>query len=232
MSDIHNIYGNYDFVIADEVHKYLQVDDYYHALLSLSEKSKNILMLSATPVQRRKDEYKKLLQLIQPHKYKAMPEARFDELLELQGDVVRRVHESLENLDSYVEEIEESNDERTDDVEDAFEDVIDSLKRIDVLINDDTFRDIFHNIDYESEDFGIEQIQTALAYVSENFQFEKSIIRNRREDDEDYNMREKVEIPYDMQTNYNNTEYNLYMELASWIEMNSSNYDAFVAKYK
>lgn len=77
-------------------------------MLNLSKRAKNILMLSATPVQRRKDEYKKLLQLIQPKKYEQMSDEKFEELLKLQGDVIRRVHEVLEDLDSYIEEIEDS----------------------------------------------------------------------------------------------------------------------------
>ena len=54
------------------------------------------------------------------------------------------------------------------------------------LINDDTFKEIYQKIDYEADDFGIEQIQSALAYVCENYQFEKSIIRNRRGDDDEH----------------------------------------------
>lgn len=232
MSQIHDINMNYDFIIADEVHKYLQDDVKYRALLSLSERTKNILMLSATPVQRRKEEYKKLLQLIQPLKYKGMSEEKFDKLLDLQGDVVRRVHESLENLDSYLEEIEDSDNEHTDDTEEAFEDVLDSLKRINKLINDETFMSLYKDIDYEEVDFGVEQIQSALAYVCENYQFEKTIIRNRRSDDEDYSIRDIVEVTYDMQTDFNNTEYNVFKALASWIEAQNIDYELFVSKYK
>ena len=232
MSNINSCLHDYDFVIADEVHKYLQDDNKYRSLLMLSRKTKNILMLSATPVQRRKEEYKKLLQLIQPSKYISMSDERFDELLKLQGDVVRRVHETLEDLDSYLEEIEESNNERTEDTEDAFDDVIDSLKKINKLINDDTFKEMYQKVDYESDDFGVEKIQTALAYVCENYQFEKSIIRNRRNENEDYNTRELVEIPYEMQTRFNNTEYNTYKELAAWIESQEIDYEVFVEQYR
>lgn len=232
MNEIHNLNGEYQFIIADEVHKYLQDEKNYRALLSLSKRTDNILMLSATPVQRRKEEYKKLLQLIQPSKYTAMSEERFDELLELQGNVVRRVHESLEELDSYLEEIEDSNNDHTEDTEDAFDDVLGSLHKIAKLISDDTFNVICAKIDYNSEDFGVEGVQSALAYVCENYQFEKSIIRNRRDAEEDCNVREVVDLSYDMQTDFNNTEYNIYKELASWIETQDLNYETFVSKYK
>lgn len=232
MSEIDSFYDTYDFVIADEVHKYLRNDENYQKVLSLSKRTNNILMLSATPVQRRKDEYKKLLQLIQPSRYMLMSEEKFDKLLELQVDVVRRVHEVLEDLDSYLDEIEDSDNEHTDDTEEAFDDIIDSLKKVNKLINDDTFKEICQKIDYEAKDFGIKQIQNAIAYVCEYYQFEKSIIRNRRVEDDDYNVREVVEIPYDMQTNFNNTEYNIYKEVASWIETQSLDYETFISKYK
>jgi len=232
MSQIRDYSEEYDFVIADEVHKYLQDSDMYQALLRLSKKTRNILMLSATPVQKRKDEYKKLLQLIQPQKYGAMSEERFKQLLDLQGDVVRRVHECLEDFDTYLEEIENSDNQHTEETKDAFDDVMDSLRKINKLINDEAFKEIYQEIEYEDGDFGIEQIQGALAYVCENYQFEKTIIRNRRSEDEDYNVRELQEIPYDMQTNFNNTEYNVYKELANWLESQQLNYDIYLSKYK
>lgn len=222
----------YDFVIADEVHKYLRDDEQYKLLLHLSKCAKNILMLSATPVKRRKDEYKKLLQLIQPKKYEHMSDEKFEELLELQGDVVRRVHEVLEDLDSYLEEIEDSSNEHTEETEEVFEDIEDGLKKIYKLINDEMFQNLCSKIDYSSDDFGVEKIQSAIAYVCENYQFEKAIIRNRRDEDEDYNSRELIEIPYDMQTNFNNTEYNIYKELAFWIERSNLDYDTFLQHYK
>lgn len=232
MSDLDKVNSAYDFVITDEVHKYLQNNKQYQLLLRLSKNAKNILMLSATPVQRRKNEYKKLLQLIQPSKYEMMSDDKFEELLELQGDIVRRVHEVLEDLDSYLEEIEDSNNEHTEETEEVFDDIIDDLKKIYKLINDDTFKKLCSKIEYSTEDFGIERIQAVIAYICENYQFEKSIIRNRRDDDDDYNTRELEEIPYDMQTDFNNTEYNVYKELASWIEISKIDYDTFLLHYK
>ncbi len=232
MSDIDDLTSTYDFVIADEVHKYLRDNKKYQSLLYLSKKARNILMLSATPVQRRKDEYKRLLQLIQPKKYTSMSDEEFGELLELQGDVVRRVYEALEDLDSYLEEIEDSDNEHTDDIEEVYDDIIDDLKKINKLIKDDVFQELCNKIEYSSLDFGIEKIQGALAYVCENYQFEKAIIRNRRDEDEDYNIRKLEEIPYDFQTNFNNTEYNVYKELASWIETKDIDYSTFLLQYK
>lgn len=233
IGDICKANSVYDFVIADEIHKYLKNEQYYQWLLRLSKNAKNILMLSATPVQRRKDEYKKLLQLMQPEKYEMMSDAKFEELLELQGDIVRRVHELLEDLDSYLEEIEDSDGAHTEETEEAFDDIEDDMKKIYRLVNDEVFKSLCDKVEYSAEDFGIEKIQSAVAYICENYQFEKSIIRNRRnEEDDDYNVREVEEIPYDMQTNFNNIEYNVYKNLASWIETNDTDYDSFLMHYK
>lgn len=224
----------YDFVIADEVHKYLADEHLYDSLLKISKNAENILMLSATPVQRRKDEYKKLLTLIQPEKYEKISNKDFECLLEQQNDIVRRVYSALEELDSYNDEIEDASGERTEDIEESFEEVLDSIKMIKVLIKDSTFESLCNEIDLESEDFGVSAIQAALSYVCENYQFEKSIIRNRKQsiDDDDYNKRELIDISYDMQTNFNNTEYNVYSVLAEWIESKSIDYEAFNNKYK
>ena len=232
ISDICQANSIYDFVIADEVHKYLQNEQHYQWLLRISKNTRNILMLSATPVQRRKDEYKKLLQLIQPKKYEKMSNAKFEELLELQGDIVRRVHELLEDLDSYLDEIEDNDGAHTEETEEAFDDIEDDLKKIYRFVNDDVFKSLYDKVDYFAEDFGIEKIQSAIAYICENYQFEKSIIRNRRSEDDDYNVREVEEVPYDMQTNFNNIEYNVYKKLASWIETNDIDYDSFLVHYK
>ncbi len=232
IDDLYKSNMEYDFVIADEVHKYLQNEKYYQWMLQLSKNAKNMLMLSATPVQRRKDEYKKLLQLIQPEKYISMSDNKFEELLELQGDVVRRVHELLEDLDTYLEEIEEQDSAHNEETEETFEEIIDDLKKIYKLLNDDIIKNIYNKIDFSSKDFGVEKIQSAIAYICENYQFEKAIIRNRRDNDDDYNIRELEDISYDMQTNFNNVEYNVYKSLASWIEESNIDYDTFLSQYK
>ena len=110
--------------------------------------------------------------------------------------------------------------------------IIEDLNKIHKLVNDNFFKKLCSKIEYSAEDFGKEKIQDAIAYICENYQFEKSIIRNRRDDEEDNNVRELEEISYDMQTNFNNIEYNVYKSLASWIEMSNTEYDTFMLQYK
>lgn len=236
MEDISDVecFLKYDFVIADEVHKFLDDSKAYKLLLSISKKAENILMLSATPVQKRKDEYQKLLSLIQPTKYENMPKEQFEQILNQQNNIVRRVHSALECLDCYIEEIEDSNSEHTEDTEDAFEDLLDSMKRINKIIDNDIYSQMCTEINYEDDDFSVEKIQTALAFVCENYQFEKSIIRNRRSDNEndELNERQLETISYDIQTNFNNAEYLVYKYLSDWFEQMDLKYEQFSALYK
>ena len=69
---------DWDFVVVDEVHRYLANTTQYERLHAISLRSKNILLLSATPVQQRKEEYLGLLRLLQPVKYDALNIERFE----------------------------------------------------------------------------------------------------------------------------------------------------------
>lgn len=77
--------AHWDFVIIDEVHRYLENDQIYSRLHLLSMHTDNILLLSATPVQQRREEYLSLLRLLQPHKYDCCTESQFNTLIEKQG---------------------------------------------------------------------------------------------------------------------------------------------------
>ena len=224
----------YDFVIADEVHKILCNEALYSKMLSISEKVENIVMLSATPVQKRKNEYQKLLTLIQPDKYRSMSKEEFDSILEIQGKIVRCAHDVMESLDSYREEIEATNNVHTKDTEDVFDDLLDDLEKIKKIINDEKYNYLLNQIDYNNKDFGIEAIQSAISYVCEVYQLEKSIIRNRRSilADDINNIRKLVAIPYDIQTEFNTTEYNIFNELSGWIENLSLTVSEFDAQFK
>ena len=219
-NDIQELSGEYDFIIADEVHRILNDSVTYNLLLNLSQKAKNILMLSATPIQKRQEEYQKLLTLIQPDKYGVMDKEQFDSLLELQGVIIRKVHDALESLDSYLEEIKVNNNEHTEETEEAFDDTLDCLEEIQKRIKSEVFGKMISNISYDDNDFGISSIQTALAYVCENYQLEKSIIRNRRSvlKNDIQNERVVEDISYELQTNHNNIEYQIYKVLSDFVE--------------
>ena len=51
----------WDLVIVDETHRLLKSDPLYNSILSLSRRIPHILLLSATPIQDRNEEYRRLL---------------------------------------------------------------------------------------------------------------------------------------------------------------------------
>ncbi len=223
-----------DFIIVDEVHNILYDNDKYNILLILSERTDNILLLSATPVQNRKEEYKKLLTLIHPEKYSHMKQDMFDDLVEKQKTLIRKVHTGLECYDSLTEEIDDADGAHTEDTEDAFEDLRESLEKVKSEINDPVFNNILAEIDYDAEDFSVKKIGVLLSYVCENYQLEKSVIRNRRSEygENDINERQLIDISYDIQTSFNNTENLLYRRLSEWLLAEKINYETFLQTYK
>lgn len=208
-----------DFLIVDEVHQLIKDSNKYEKLLKLSKLSKNVIFLSATPIQKRDEEYKKLLTLIQPNKYEKMDYETFKSILEMQNSIIRKIHTVLENLDSLLEELRNNNNQHTNDTEEIFEELMDSLSDVQKHIKNNQFNQMIEEIYYEKDDFSIEKIQTSISYVCENYQLEKSIVRNRRNlIAEECNERILNALSYDMQTSFNNDEYNAYRTLMNWIQ--------------
>lgn len=80
----------WQFVIIDEVHRYLQDDTKYGKLHNISVHALNLLLLSATPVQQRQEEYLLLLRLLQPQKYDQLSLEQFEQLVEKQGRMIQK----------------------------------------------------------------------------------------------------------------------------------------------
>ena len=81
---------------------------------SISKRSINILLLSATPVQQRKEEYLDLLRLLQPQKYDSFDLARFSELVGKQGRIIQKTALILDDLGDFEEEIGSAADDGDD----------------------------------------------------------------------------------------------------------------------
>ena len=209
MSKVAVANGKYDFVVVDEVHSVLNNELRYEAVLRLSRTADNVIMLSATPVQSRNEEYHKLLSLIQPDRYYGMNESKFLELLELQNKIVRKVHAAVSYLDDYKEAIKESDNEHSEDTREAYDELVDTT-------NDKKIEEDIENFSYEAENFSLLRIERTVAYICEAYQLEKCIIRNRKKL-EDTNNRVLKQIPYEMDTEFNNTEFRIYSLLSDWI---------------
>lgn len=226
--------SEFDFLIVDEVHNLLYEENRYSLLTVMSQRAVNILLLSATPVQDRKEEYKKLLMLIHPDKYKDMDADAFGVLVEKQKGLIRKVHSALECYDSLIEEIDDADGKHTDDTEDAFSDLDDALKKACSEISDPYIERLYNSINYEEDDFSIKTIGVILSYICENYQLERSIIRNRRIEygDDDINERRLIDISYDIQTKFNNTENLIYRKLSEWLSGLNIDYGEFLRIYK
>ncbi|WP_165350751.1 SNF2-related protein [Ectobacillus funiculus] len=161
--------ANWDLVIIDETHRLLFLDDDYKKILRVSQRVENLLLLSATPIQSRPNEFLKLVRLLEPTKYLEMSEDHFDELLEKQSYIRRRVYKMMQNLPEYIEE-------------EHAEDYIDNFEKISRKLKDDNFDGIIDNIDPNSDDQGLDQVKFALAYLAENYQIERKVIRHRRKE--------------------------------------------------
>ena len=225
MSNAQN--DEWDFVVIDEVHRFVNSPSLYAAGLSLSKKANNIIMLSATPIQSRKAEFHKLLTLIQPSKYENMSDEQFSSLLDMQSSVIKRIHSVYNCLDDYIAEIEDAENKRTDETEELFEEIIDGLNKVQKITGSEKVKSLIDKISYETEDFGVSKIKIALSFICEGYQLEKCIIRNRRDfvnPSIDF-IREVKEIPYDIESDCNSTEYSIYSKLASLSDIQGGDLD-------
>ena len=169
------INSRWDFVIADEAHKLLANKRLYTHFHSLSKRLENILLLSATPVQQKKEAYLALLQLIMPYKYDQFSIEDFQTLVEKQKSITKSTYLVLQDFDDYIDNIADTledgkNPLENDDCTDLFDDIQNGLRRISKLIEDKGFNKVLSEISLDSEGFGKGAIQEALLYVCENYQ--------------------------------------------------------------
>lgn len=229
--------SRWDFVIADEAHKLISNRRLYTSFHLLSKRSENILFLSATPVQQKKEEYLELLQLIMPDKYDHFSIEDFQVLVEKQKSITKSTYLVLQDFDDYVDNIadaldNEENPPDNDDCTDLFEDIQNGLKRISKLIDDEGFQKILYEINIESDDYGKGAIQEALLYVCENYQLEKNIIRNRRRYmEEELPHRTVREIEYELNPDKNTYEHTTYESIVNWISEQEISPEIFEKRY-
>lgn len=156
---------NWDLLIVDETHRVISMHQEYHKILTLSRNTKNVLLITATPIQQRKSEYLKFLKILKPDYYENMNEEEFDQLLEKQSNIRSKIYSMTRDLEEY----EELYDYYEEDIKDIAEE-----------INDKVFNSIVETIDINAKDKGLKEVKLALAYLGEYYQIERQIIRHRR----------------------------------------------------
>ena len=209
------VYTAWDMVIVDETHRLLGADVLYRAVQALSRRTNHILLLSATPIQDRNDEYRRLLALLSPEQYEQMPLERFTWMVEKQKRIQDIVNQQLNRLEQY------------DEFKEA---ILDKLQEIAETLDDVALNKMVDKISLESEDEGLEQIKRAFAYICENYRVERRVIRNRRQLlNEKMAERILVELPYkplSMDENYN--EIGAIQEVLAYLDENGDDEKSFI----
>lgn len=219
----------WDFVIVDEVHKYLFNRNLYFKLHEISKLAKNILLLSATPVQQKKEEYLDLLRLLLPQKYDAFSGEKFSELIGKQSKIIQKTALILDDLGDYEEEIdfltgkdEDAHD--SEDCEELYEEIHDDLEEICEDLEDEKLDELLQLIRYEDDDLGVYAIKVIISYICSNYQIESNIIRNRRKileaSEDDVQLmatRDLVELTYSPDNEKNLYEQISYNVFSNWI---------------
>lgn len=227
----------WDFVIVDEVHRYLNNREKYYVLHKISQKSTNLLLLSATPVQQRKEEYLDLLRLLQPAKYDNFKLDLFSNLVEKQGKIIQKTALVLDDLSDFEEEVasllhdgEDPHD--SEDCEELFEEIYEELEEICDAINDEKLTVLLKKVNFDADDMSVYAIKVIISYICSNYQLESNIIRNRRKileisDDGDrlLPVRELIKVSYKLDDSKNTYETICYQELSDWINDNAETLD-------
>ncbi len=194
----------WDLLIVDETHRLLRQNDKYNLVLQLSKNTPNALLLSATPIQNRKDEYLRLLSLLQPEQYGHMSLSEFSSILSKQKKIQRRVNGMISHMNQY---------------EEYKEDSLDKLLELAEDLDDSNLLKIVKSINLSSDDMGRAAMEQSLSYISENYRIERNIVRNRREYvSETLGNRCIHELPYEMSNaDENYCERNVYFALLEFI---------------
>lgn len=215
---------SWNMIVVDEAHRTLSDQSKYKKIHGLSKNAEHVLLLSATPIQQKSEDYLRLLQLLDPAHYDGFKKKKFEQLMELQGKLVNHLVGIIDNAEDYSEIIHEKMDGSDNDSEEEdelYEDILDGLKSVCLIIEDDKFNEIVGEINRDTKDYGLRKIQSAIAYLCNNYQIERNIIRNRRRilDQDEYEGQTRPirnlyeEIIYEMNEE---TEYAVYQELTNW----------------
>lgn len=197
----------WDICVVDETHRLINNNELYGNVLNLCRDTENLLLLSATPILNREEEYCKLLTLLNPGRFENMPTEEFNNLLDKQKNIQDIVFNLMRDLPDYLE------------YDDVAYDFIDGFNEINEEINDERLSKLISQIDMNSEDKGLAQVKLILSYIAEFYQIERGIIRHRRAEIESADIkRTLIELPYEMAGSdvgfYEENTYNAILDLA------------------
>ena len=159
-------YSNWDFVIVDEAHKVLRDRSLYLDVLNLSRETENFLMLSATPILQREEEYFNLLKILYPEHYIKLGIKAFNSLMKKRNEIIEDVSYLNDNL-KYFKEYELS------------EDYISRLESINEVIDDAFIEDVVYRMRKGKEDkYSLAFV--AVKFLCASYEIDSKFIRHRR----------------------------------------------------
>lgn len=197
---------DWDLLVVDETHRLLSMPEQYQSVFSVSKRTENVLLLSATPIQDRKEEYLNLLKLLLPAQYENMPMADFSKLLKNQEKIQRRVNRVMRDLSEFEDP-------------DRQEEIFDLLDELAEMLDDKYLKRRLPKIDRDSDDHGLEDIRLCVSYITENYRVQRKVIRNRRCNlGVPIGKRQLQQIPYEPCSNEENYgEINVYNALLQYL---------------
>jgi len=161
----------YDFVIIDEVHNYLKDENIYKKIEEISIITKNILLLSATPIQKKTEQYKLLLNLLDPERFSSMNDKKFMDLLTKQDKIRKSVYRIMIDLGEYLED-----EFLQENIDIEMEDLI-------RILNDNICNNIYEKaLELEDKESVLFHYKKILSYISNYYQIERRIIRHRKKE--------------------------------------------------
>jgi ATP-dependent helicase HepA len=138
----------------------------YDCVHDLSQRTKRSLILTATPVQHRADEFLSLLKLMYPEQYDLIQNTDFEQMLNAQSTIRKTIAYLARALTPEKFDSEEFQDEITG--------ILKILKHDKVLFA------LAGKVKTQSKDHGLEAAKETIQYISENYRIENRVIRNRR----------------------------------------------------
>ena len=230
-------YQRLDFLVIDEAHRLLGDSGLYAQCHSLSKNSDNVLLLSATPVQQKQEEYLDLLRLILPAKYDTVSLERFTELVNKQKNITKSVYSVLADFDDLSESIEHVLQNgiclwEDEDCVSIYEDILDGLHGIGKLLQDDYLDRLLGEVSEKCTQENKANIQEVLNYICDNYQLERNIIRNRRRMmHSDMASRDVYSIGYQLDPDRNTYETSTYEAIVDWVTGQQLSAEEFSCHY-
>lgn len=196
----------WDICVVDETHRLINNNSLYSTVLDICKVTENLLLLSATPILNREEEYCKLLTLLNPDRFEHMASDKFNNLLDKQKNIQDIVFNLMRDLPDYLEY-------------DLSYDFIDGFEQINEEINDERLAQLISQIDSSADDKGLSQVKLILSYIAEFYQIERGIIRHRRAEIESADIkRNLIDLPYEMAGSdvgfFEENTYNAVLDLA------------------